>query len=379
MSDSPEGHPSSQLPDTLAGVRDRIDLIDQQLLDLISQRARLAEVVAEIKTRDGGQSEQGHFYRPEREAQILRGIRAANPGPLKDEAITWLFREIMSACLAHEKPLTIATLGPSGTFSELAAIRAFGHGANLSFEPEIQDVFRAVHNAAADFGVVPLENSTEGSVTRTLDCLSQSTLTICGELDLPVDQQLLAHPDAPQTPKTIVGHAQSLAQCRQWLDHHYPQVERLTVASNAAGAIMASEQPDVMALGAELAASRYGLKIVARNIQDDVRNTTRFAVLGRDPVPPSGADKTSLLVSVNNQPGALARLLAPLADNGIDVSRIESRPARDRVWDYVFFIDFTGHQQDPAVRAALDALAPHCGHLRVLGSYPQPVLGRTAG
>jgi chorismate mutase/prephenate dehydratase len=298
--------------------------------------------------------------------------------------MVWLFREIMSACLALEQPLSVACLGPSGTFSEQAALRAFGHGAQLVLEPGIPEVFRAVAAGSVDFGVVPVENSTEGSVSQTLDALAfgatgsawvAGEVRICGELSLKIDQQLMARSDARDVlPQRIVSHAQSLAQCREWLDVHYPGVERIAVQSNSEAARLAAESPQIMAIGPSLAAEQHGLDIVAANIQDSVFNTTRFVVIGRDTVPPSGADKTSLVLSVNNVPGALSRLLAPLAEAGIDVMRIESRPARERAWEYVFFIDFEGHSDDERIRTALTEMQPFCSSLRVLGSYPRAVM-----
>ena len=365
---------NAALPESLDEVRGLIDSIDRQILDLLSQRARVAEQVASIKERDPDHRPGQSFYRPEREAQVLARIRELNPGPLDDDTVAWLFREIMSACLAHERPLAIATLGPSGTFSELAATEAFGHGGRLQFEPGIPEVFRAVAAGSVDYGVVPLENSTEGSVSVTLDSLAGSDLLLCGEVSLRIDQQLMAQADASARPRRIVSHAQSLAQCREWLDAHFPGVERMAVASNSAAAELAATDPEVFAVGPVLAAERHGLVIRASNIQDNVRNTTRFAVLGREPVAVSGNDKTALLVSVTNEPGALSRLLVPLSEAGIDVLRIESRPARDRVWDYVFFIDIAGHRDDPDIASALERLGPHCGQLRVLGSYPVPVI-----
>ncbi len=363
---------------TLPEVRAQIDSVDAELLRLISYRARLAERVAEIKSTspDAGN---GSFYRPEREAQVLARVRANNPGPLPDDSLVWLFREIMSACLALEKPLTVACLGPLGTFSEQAALMAFGHGALRQFEPGIPEVFRAVASGAADFGVVPVENSTEGSVTQTLDALAfggWASVQICGELTLKIEHQLLAHSAAAgNEPQEIVSHAQSLAQCREWLAVHYPGVPLRAVASNSEAARLAAQTPGIFAIAPLRAAEPYGLIVVSANIQDSVFNTTRFVVIGREAVPPSGRDKTSLMLSVNNEPGALARLLAPLADAGVDVTRVESRPARDRAWEYVFFIDCEGHVTAPALAAALAAMRPFCSVLRVLGSYPRAVFG----
>ncbi|WP_407276406.1 prephenate dehydratase [Halothiobacillus sp. DCM-1] len=360
---------------TLAEVRACIDSLDAELIRLISRRARLAERVAEIKSADA--ATQGSFYRPEREAQVLARVRAQNPGPLPSDTLVWLFREIMSACLALEKPLTVACLGPVGTFSEQAALMAFGHGAVRQFEPGIPEVFRAVAAGAVDFGVVPVENSTEGSVTQTLDALAfggWASVQICGELTLKIEHQLLAHPSAQAAmPREIVSHAQSLAQCREWLDVHYPGVARRAVASNSEAARLASQNPDMYAIAPLRAAEPYGLAVMSANIQDSVFNTTRFVVIGREAVPPSGRDKTSLMLSVNNEPGALARLLAPLADAGIDVTRVESRPARDRAWEYVFFIDCEGHVSEPKLSSAIAAMQPFCSALRVLGAYPRAV------
>lgn len=370
------------LPSTLAEVRQQIDAIDSELMALISRRARMAERVAQIK--QSSNEPQTSFYRPEREAQVLSGVRERNPGPLSGDTMVWLFREIMSACLALEQPLSVACLGPSGTFSEQAARRAFGHGAKLVLEPGIPEVFRAVAAGSVDFGVVPVENSTEGSVSQTLDALAFGVtgnalvggeVSISGELSLKIDQQLMARADAHNLqPQRIVSHAQSLAQCREWLDVHYPGVERIAVQSNSEAARLAAESPHIFAIGSTLAAEQHGLNIIAANIQDSVFNTTRFVVIGRDKVLPSGADKTSLVLSANNEPGALSRLLAPLAEAGIDVLRIESRPSRTRAWEYVFFIDFEGHVDEERIQAALSKMQPFCSALRVLGSYPRAVM-----
>ncbi len=368
MSDKDGWSDKAQQASNLGEVRTLIDSVDTELLQLLSQRAQLAERVAELKEAAGDTSS---FYRPEREAQVLAGVRGRNPGPLSDDTISWLFREVMSACLALEKPLTIACLGPAGSFSEQAAQKAFGHGGRIAFEPGIREVFRAVACGSVDYGVVPVENSTEGSVSMTLDSLIAGDVHISGELMLRIDQQLMARTDAVSRPERIVSHAQSLAQCRDWLDVHYPGVELMAVMSNSEAARMASESPSIYAIGPALAAERYELEIRSANIQDQPNNTTRFVVIGRDAVPPSGRDKTSLLLSIRNEPGALASLLAPLAELGIDLSRIESRPARDKAWDYLFFIDIEGHQEDPKVVEAIRRMEPHCVWLRVLGSYPR--------
>lgn len=368
MSDKDGWSDKAQQASNLGEVRTLIDSVDTELLQLLSQRAQLAERVAELKEAAGDTSS---FYRPEREAQVLAGVRDRNPGPLSDDTVSWLFREVMSACLALEKPLTIACLGPAGSFSEQAAQKAFGHGGRIVFEPGIREVFRAVACGSVDYGVVPVENSTEGSVSMTLDSLIAGDVHISGELMLRIDQQLMARADAIERPERIVSHAQSLAQCRDWLDVHYPGVELMAVMSNSEAARMAAESSSIYAIGPALAAERYSLEIRSANIQDQPNNTTRFVVIGRDAVPPSGRDKTSLLLSIRNEPGALASLLAPLAELGIDLSRIESRPARDKAWDYLFFIDIDGHQDDPKVVEAIGRMEPHCVWLRVLGSYPR--------
>ncbi|MGC9457229.1 MAG: prephenate dehydratase [Halothiobacillaceae bacterium] len=361
--------------DGLDSVRARIDALDRDLLEKFSERARLAEEVGRIKRAEvapGGASPQ--FYRPEREAAVLRGIREANRGPLDDDTVAWLFREVMSACLALEQPLSVACLGPSGTFSEQAVIRAFGHAARAVPEPGIAEVFRAVQAGSVDYGVVPIENSTEGSVAHTLDALAEGDALICGEVTLPIRQQLMGQVESLEAARSqvrrVVSHVQSLAQCREWLDGHLPGIERVAVASNGEAARLAAEDPQLLAIGPELAAGRYGLSLVARNIEDRPHNRTRFVVIGREPVPPSGDDKTSLLLSTDNRPGALADVLQPLADAGLSMTRIESRPARVRAWEYVFFIDVAGHSEAPAVGAALAQMRERCAMLRVLGAYP---------
>ncbi|MFP4154203.1 MAG: prephenate dehydratase [Halothiobacillaceae bacterium] len=361
---------------SLDSVRARIDALDRQLLEKFSERARLAETVGRIKREAARSGEQAtpQFYRPEREAAVLRGIREANRGPLDDDTVAWLFREVMSACLALEQPLSVACLGPAGTFSEQAVIRAFGHAAHVVPEPGIAEVFRAVQAGSVDYGVVPIENSTEGSVALTLDALAEGDAVICGEVTLAIRQQLLGRAESFEAARTaarrVVSHVQSLAQCREWLDGHLPGVERVAVASNGEAARLAAEDPGLLAIGPELAAERYGLGLLARNIEDRPHNSTRFVVIGREPVPPSGDDKTSLLLSTDNRPGALAEVLRPLAEAGLSMTRIESRPARVRAWEYVFFIDVAGHAEDPDVARAIDRMRAGCAMLRVLGAYP---------
>lgn len=357
--------------DALATLRQRIDGIDQQLLTLLSARARAAQEVAAVKTARGD----SHFYRPEREAQVLRAIKERNPGPLSGEEMARLFREIMSACLALEQPIKVAFLGPEGTFTQAAAVKHFGHSAVAVPLPAIDEVFREVAAGAADYGVVPVENSTEGVVNHTLDSFLDSSLRICGEVELRIHHHLLIGPNTKAESITrVYSHPQSLAQCRKWLDAHLPRVERITLNSNAEAARRVAGEWNSAAIAGAMAESLYGLTSLHSNIEDEPDNTTRFLIIGREAVAPSGDDKTSVMVSVKNEPGALYRLLEPFQRQGIDLTRIETRPSRTRKWSYVFFIDFSGHGSDEVVRRTLDAIAPTVVELRVLGSYPRAVL-----
>lgn len=356
----------------LGRLRAGIDHIDDEVLRLISERARLAHRIGEIK--------QGVIYRPEREAQVLRRMAAANPGPLPDDAVQRIVREIMSACLALEQPLRIAFLGPEGTFTESAARKHFGTAPTLTPCASIDDAFRAVEAGNADYAVVPVENSTEGAVGRTLDLLLSSPVQICGEVSLRVHQNLLCKAAAldPATPPTrIYSHAQSLAQCHEWLNKNLPQVARIPVASNAEAARLAAEQPGTCAIAGEAAAQRYGLNILAGKIEDEPNNTTRFLVVAGHDVGPSGRDKTSLVCSAQNRAGAVHDLLAPFAEHGISMTKFESRPARGLgggQWAYVFYIDVEGHHQQAQLGDALKALGERAGFLKVLGSYPAAAL-----
>ena len=357
--------------DKLGGIRERIDALDDRLQELISERAALAQEVARIKLAEDPEA---HFYRPEREAEILRRIKERNSGPLDDEEIARLFREIMSACLALEKPLDIAFLGPQGTFTQAAALKHFGHSVHTRPMASIPDVFREVEAGSCDYGVVPVENSTEGVISHTLDMFLQSPLKICGEVVLRIHHNLLGKAKEWTRAKVIYSHAQSLAQCRRWLDQNLPHAERVPVGSNAEAARIVSDNPDALAVAGSEAALVYGLDVLAPNIEDEPGNTTRFLIVGRQDVAPSGDDKTSLLLSTRNVAGGLHGLLSPLAEHGISMTRIESRPSRRGVWEYVFFIDVLGHQQDPEVAAALDALSGEASVYKVLGSYPRAVL-----
>jgi len=357
----------------LEDVRERIDKVDEQIQRLINERAHLAQQVGLSKARDGHTVD---FYRPEREAQVLRMARARNAGPLRDAEVLRLFREIMSACLAQQEPLKVAFLGPEGTFSQTAVLNHFGHSVRALPLSSIDEVFHEVEAATADFGVVPIENSTEGSVNHTLDRFLSSPLKICGEVELRICHHLMGAMGALSRIERVCSHPQSLAQCRQWLEEHLPEVEQVPVSSNAEGARRARDEKGSAAIAGETAAEIYGLKVLAAEIEDRADNSTRFLVLGRKLFTPSGEDRTTLLVSVGHTdaPGALHRLLEPLARYGISMTRIESRPSRRRKWDYVFFIDIEGHAEDEAVRKALAALKKRASLFRVLGSYPRAVL-----
>lgn len=355
----------------LKSIRDRIDALDEQIQQLISERARCAQQVAQTKLRERGDTE---FYRAEREAEVLRRVMERNAGPLSNEEIARLFREIMSACLSLEQSMTIAFLGPEGTFTEAAALKHFGHSIETLPLTTIEEVFRAVEAGEAHYGVVPVENSTEGVENPTLDRFIQSQLKICGEVELRIHHHFMACGGTLGDVDRVYSHRQSLAQCREWLEANLAGVERVAVNSNAEAARRAAAEPGVGAIGSEVAAELYGLQVLARNIEDEPDNTTRFLVIGRRAVPPSGNDKTSLLVSTRNKPGALFRLLEPLARNAISMTRIESRPSRRGMWDYVFFVDIEGHAEDAKVAAALEELGGEAVLLKVLGSYPKAVL-----
>jgi chorismate mutase/prephenate dehydratase len=358
----------------LEAVRARIDNVDEQIHRLINERARLAQLVGISKSRDGHTVD---FYRPEREAQVLRKVRERNGGPLKDEEVVRLFREIMSACLAQQEPLKVAYLGPEATFSQTAVLTHFGHSVRALPLGSIDEVFHEVESAAADFGVVPIENSTEGTVNHTLDrFIGGSPLKICGEVELRIHHYLMGNMSALGRVVRVCSHPQSLAQCRAWLHEHLPEIELIPASSNGEAARRARDERGTAAIAGETAAEVYGLKILAAQIEDRADNTTRFLVLGRKLLAASGDDRTTLLVSVSHtdSPGALHRLLEPLARHRVSMTRIESRPSQRRKWDYVFFIDIDGHAEEPHVARALEALKRRSSLFRVLGSYPRAVL-----
>ena len=355
----------------LTEIRGRIDSIDQQIQDLLNARAEAAQEVARIKLSSDPDA---IFYRPEREAQVLRMVKQRNKGPLDAESVALLFREIMSACLALELPLKVAYLGPAGTFTQSAAHKHFGHAVNTMSMAAIPDVFQEVESGSCHYGVVPVENSSEGVVSHTLDMFLHSPLKICGEVTLRIHHNLLGCNTDLGSLKVVYSHQQSLAQCRGWLDRHLPFVERTAVGSNAEAARLAIEAKDAAAIAGAMAGELYGLQLLAPNIEDEPDNTTRFLVIGQQSVPASGDDKTSLLLSTRNEAGGLHQLLAPLAEHGISMTRIESRPSRRGNWDYVFFVDINGHRDDAEVAVALKALKARAGMYKELGSYPKAVL-----
>lgn len=356
----------------LKKIRDAIDALDQQIQSLVSSRAQYATEVARIKRTS--KPDQADFYRPEREAEVLRKVKQRNQGPLDDETMLRLFRQIMSDCLALQQPLTVAYLGPEGTYTHAAVNKQFGESLKAVPMGAIDEVFREVESGAASYGVVPIENSTEGVINHTLDMFLQSPLNICGEVSLRIHHHLLSMGSSLDEIKQVYGHSQSLAQCREWLGSNLPNAERVHVYSNAEAARQASQIEGAAATASEVAASIYGLNSIAANIEDDPNNTTRFFIIGKQVVEPSGQDKTSLLLSAPNRPGALHDMLSPMASNGISMTRIESRPSRRASWDYVFFVDIEGHQNDEVVSRALALLEKNQFLVRVLGSYPVSML-----
>ena len=361
----------------LEQLRKQIDEIDARIEALISERARCAQQVAQVKIEEAGGKldPAASFYRPEREAQVLRRIMEQNQGPLGNEEMARLFREIMSACLALERPVRVAYLGPEGTFTQAAALKHFGHSALTVPMAAIDEVFREVAAGAVNYGVVPVENSTEGVVNHTLDNFLESSVKICGEVELRIHHHLLISDKTRADSITrIYSHAQSLAQCRKWLDSHYPGVERVAVSSNAEAAKRIRSEWHSAAIAGDMAAELYGLHKIAEKIEDQPDNSTRFFIIGTADVPPSGLDKTSIIVSVRNKPGALHDLLVPFQRAGIDLTRVETRPSRGGRWTYVFFVDFVGHRDNESIKLVLREVSEQAADLKILGSYPQAVL-----
>jgi chorismate mutase/prephenate dehydratase len=354
------------MPDNLKQLRARIDALDLEILKLVSERASAAHAIGKLK-------DDGTVYRPEREAQVLRRLSENNSGPLPDKVVMHLFTEVISACRALEDAFSVASLGPRGTFSEEAVVKHFGGQAPVMLCTSIDEVFRSVESGNVGYGVVPVENSTEGAVGRTLDLLLSTPLKICGEVLLPVHQNLLSKGNEISAVKRIFSHAQSLAQCNRWLAQNCPRAERIPVASNAEAVRMAKEDAESAAIAGRSAADYYGLPVLAGNIEDEPSNTTRFVVVSALDVSPSGNDKTSLVMSTRNVPGAIHELLTPLAKNGVSMTRLESRPSRTGLWEYVFFLDMEGHQGDENVERALEEMREVAAFLKILGSYPVAV------
>ncbi len=363
----------SAVPDpALLALRQHIDAVDRELLALLNRRAALALEVGELKKREGSV-----VFRPEREAQVIDGMKAANPGPLRSDSVAPIWREIMSACRSLETPTRVAYLGPAGTFSEEAALGFFGSSITRLPCGSFDEVFRLTSAGAADFGVVPIENSTEGGVARSLDLFLHTPLFIIGETSLFVRHNLLRRVDTMADIQAVLAHPQALAQCHDWLSAHLPGVERRPVSSNAEGARLAALDPTLAGIASERAGSEFGLHVVAKAIQDDPNNRTRFVVVAhpqQHPAPKaSGHDCTSLVVSVLNQPGAVHDLLVPLKTHGVSMTRFESRPARSGQWEYYFYIDIEGHPDDERVTSTLRELRNACAFFKVLGTYPVDV------
>ena len=356
---------------TLESLRKKIDEIDSLLIDTISERARCAQQVAEVKEDQGDQA----YYKPEREAQVLRRVMEKNQGPLGNEEMARLFRQIMSACLALEQPVKVAYLGPEGTFTQEAALKHFGDSAVSVPKSAIDEVFREVLSGSCHYGVVPVENSTEGVISHTLDSFMDSSLKICGEVELRIHQHFMVGINTDKNNiSRVYSHAQSLAQCRQWLNSNFPAIERVAVSSNAEAAKRVQGEWNSAAIAGDMACELYDLEKLHEKIEDNPDNSTRFLIIGREEVPKSGKDRTSVVVSVRNKPGALHDLLEPFQRHGVDMTRLESRPSRNSNWTYVFFIDFEGHIEDQAVSKVLDELNSQVIELKVLGSYPRAVL-----
>jgi len=355
----------------LKKLRDRIDALDEKILDLFSERAGIAVEVADEKRAQG---ETGSFYRPEREADVLRHVIDKNPGPLDDNDVAHLFRALMSACLSAESPLTVGFLGPEGTYSHAAALKHFGYAINGHPLSSIDDVFREVEAGQTNFGVVPIENSTEGVISNTLDNFVDSTLKVCGEVSLRIHHQLLTKANGLSEITRVYSHQQSLAQCRKWLASNLPHAEQVNVSSNAEAARRAAEDTSAAAVAGEQAGELYALTSLVSNIEDDPNNTTRFLVIGNIETSATGDDKTSIMVSSQNEAGALYELLAPLARHNVSMSKIESRPSQGGLWEYVFFLDLDGHVSESAIAEVLEEIGQQAVMLKLLGSYPKSVL-----
>lgn len=371
------GNKKNDSPELLA-LREKIDQCDQQIQRLIQERVQVAADIAKAKVAADADAS---FYRPEREAQVLRRVRERNTtlrdelgGLVSDDEMVRLMREIMSTSLAAEMPMTVAYLGPEGTYTQAAVVKHFGQAVRSLDVKTIADVFRIVEQGKAHFGVVPVENSTEGVITHTLDCFAGSDLKVCGEVQLPINHQLLSHADGLTGVSKVYAHPQALAQCRKWLERYLPAAEIVSSNSNAEAAIIAAQEPSSAAIASDMAARLYDIAILASGIEDERNNTTRFLIIGGASYAASGVDKTTIMVSAPNKVGSLFELLKPLYDAGVDMSRIESRPSRQTNWEYVFFIDLIGHVDEPKVSAALTELKDRSDYFKLIGSYPVGVL-----
>lgn len=356
---------------TLKRLRDEIDSIDEQIQNLITQRAKRAQAIAQVKKDN--EEESMAFYRPEREAQVLRKIKARNTGALPDNNMAHIFREIMSACLALEQKLKVAFLGPEGTFTQEASIKHFGNAVHNVDCDSIENIFIEVEKSNANYGVVPIENSTNGIIGATVDMLNTTHLNVCGEVEIAVHHQLMSA-DYHQEIKVIYAHNQAIEQCRRWLKNHYPNAELKSVASNALAAVIVKDTPNAAAIASEYALSLYGLDRLAQNIEDNIGNITRFLVIGKEVVEPSSEDKTSILVTTKHQSGALFDLLEPFKQLDINILQLARHPLKDVKWEYLFLIDFSGHQTEPKVTEALALIEAKASKLKILGSYPLAVL-----
>jgi chorismate mutase / prephenate dehydratase len=354
------------MTDKLKTLRAKIDALDARLVKLLSERARIAQQVGRVK-------QGAAVYRPEREAQVLRRVAELNAGPLPDGALQRVYTEIMSACRALEDDMSVTFLGPEGTYSQEAALKHFGSLVPLVPSASIDEVFRRVETGEVGYAVVPVENSTEGAVGRTLDLLLATHARVCGEIMLPIRQCLMSKPGKIVSIRKLYSHTQSLSQCQRWIARHLPRVEQVAVVSNAEAARFAAKEHSAAAIASRTAAELYGLKLIARNVEDEAKNTTRFLVLGEHEAAPSGEDKTSLILATRNVPGAIHDLLTPLAKNGVSMTKLESRPARTALWEYVFYVDLEGHGRDANVERALGEIERKASLFKNLGSYPAAV------
>jgi len=350
-------------------LRAQIDDLDQHLVSLLTQRAELARKIGQLK------GERGPAYSPEREAQVLENVTARGDGPLGADALRAIFREVISACRALEAPITVAYPGPPGSFSHEAAVSRFGSSVHYVAARDIASVFAELMQRRADYGVVPVETSMAGAVSDTLDMFPDYDETVCGEVVLDIHLNLMVR-SAEEEIRTVYSKPEALSQCRGWLAANYPHADQVDVATTSKAAELVAQTPGAAAVASRLAAELYGLTVVAANIEDHARNRTRFLVLGHDPVGPSGADKTTVMVSIKDEVGALYKLLRPIEECGINLSWIESRPSKREAWDYVFFLDMEGHFQNERVRTVLEEIRRHASYLRVLGSFPAAVDSR---